>query len=224
MVISIKALVGASTVQGCPLLEKLPIELRYMIYEHVFAHCAEMVLPHPLMLVSRQIQVEAITAAAPVIGPKVELWMSVNTKSVVYRLHYRFDENKLLRRFCFDRASGSASYWAYHAFGRYIFGPQFLCRMRKIGVRWQLTNTLFVIEFRPGALSPNVTLRTTDRFFDTRTRVTPNDANEMFLALAEKWRTNKSGCWEGLRKEARERMLRNEARKVEIAMEQRGLD
>lgn len=94
-----------------------------MIYDHVFADRAEMRLPHPLMLVCKQIQAEAINASTTILGPRIQLCMGVNTKSVVYWVQYRFEEDELLRYLQKARASGRPEWWGDHAFGRYFFGP-----------------------------------------------------------------------------------------------------
>lgn len=207
-------------------LEDLPLELRCMIYEHVFADCAR--LPHPLMQVSKQVQAEAIDPATGIIGPKIELLLSVNTHLIDYKLHYPVQGNVVRQYFHTGRGPGpstSARSWGFDAFGRYAFSPQLLSRMQTIRIFWELPAAHFVIVFRPGSLSPEVTLRA-DGSVDRRTRVTNEDAKKFFHDLAEKWRYDESGCslkwvegcikdlrkgWEDLRKEARERNLRSEA-------------
>lgn len=135
-VTSLKSLLEIPTVQGCPLLAKLPIDLRSMIYDHVFADRAEMRLPHPLMLVCKQIQAEPIDAATLIVGPRIQLCMGVNTKSVVHWVQYRFEEDEPLRYLQKARASGRPEWWGDHAFGRYFFGPQLSHCMRTIWIRW----------------------------------------------------------------------------------------
>lgn len=124
MVTSLKSLVEAPNVQGCPLLEKLPLELRYMIYEHIFDDCTEIRLPHPLMLVSKQVQADAIDAAARIIGPKLELRIDVLTACAYYKLQYRFGAR--------DYADGHfrpGRWGGPHVLGRCVSGSQLLPRI-----------------------------------------------------------------------------------------------
>ncbi|KAH0381704.1 hypothetical protein KCU92_g6858, partial [Aureobasidium melanogenum] len=189
MVTSLKSLVEAPNVQGCPLLEKLPLELRYMIYEHIFNDCTEIRLPHPLMLVSKQVQADATDAAARIIGPKLELRIDVLTASAYYKLQYRFGAR--------DYADGHfrpGRWGGPHVLGRCVSGSQLLPRIPVIEIHWSLTWTIFVIMFRPGSLSPEITLEGSDGSVDGRTKVKSDDAKKLFLALADKWRSNQSGC------------------------------
>lgn len=59
--------------QNSSLLTDLPLELRDMIYDQVFADDSEIVIPHPLMQTSKQLRQEVTQTAARKIGPRAKL-------------------------------------------------------------------------------------------------------------------------------------------------------
>ncbi|THZ71201.1 hypothetical protein D6C84_10303 [Aureobasidium pullulans] len=81
----------ARPVQTCTLLTVLPLEMRYMIFEHIFAEEAKPKLPHPLMQTCKQLEEEATDAAARILGTKVHFTLKLNnTRRTSWSIRHTF--------------------------------------------------------------------------------------------------------------------------------------
>lgn len=203
-------------------LEKLPPELRYMIYSHLLTDRQEQRLFHPLVHVSKQISVDFGDTITRLLGEKSQLTVEITNRTVYFELGFHIPKDGEVR--FYDAVTGSDSEFGFHTgwnvFRKSEVGRQMLARTTRVKIRWPFLTATFWIVFEPGA-APDVEVESRCRLdVDTRTRVTSKAAETMLSRIAEDWGSNKeadSAVWtDAFIKDLRRRwkVLRNEAREA----------
>lgn len=230
MTMSLRSQPTELEVQTPSALEKLPPELRYMVYSHLLNDRKEQKLQHPLLRVSKQMAADFTETITRLLEFRAILTVQITNSSVSFQLGFNVARSGEIR--FHDVLTGSCKGRSFHtgwnSFHRSGIGRHMLSRTMRVVIRWPFLNTEFWIIFEPGS-APDIDLESRCRLaIDARTRVTSKNAENMLMVAAEKWRADESACsavwtdvyikdlrrgWQVLRREA------NEARKREALRE-----
>jgi hypothetical protein len=232
MAISLRSQPSAPPVRTpCP-LEKLPPELRYMIYSYVLTDRVERKLQHPLLQVSKQVSADFAETITRLLGPRAQLTVQITNSSISFQLGFNVPRGGETR--FHDVLTGSFIGRSFHtgwnSFRTFRIGRQMLSRTMRVIIRWPFLNTTFWIMFEPGC-APAIDLESKCRLaIDARTRVSSKNAENMLMVAAEKWRADEFACsavwtdifikdlrrkWQVLRWEANDARRREALREAE---------
>ncbi|THX84912.1 hypothetical protein D6D05_03068 [Aureobasidium pullulans] len=181
-------------VQTCTLLTGLPLEMRYMIFEHIFAEEAKPKLLRPLMQTCKQLEEEATDAAARILGPKVHFYLELkNTRrtSWIIRHSFRFHQpgrNEARASPLFTLRRGRTQ---WRVFRQSSIGKQMMARTKQISIHWLTPSAGFIIDFRADS-PPEIAVYKHWKKPDLRSHVSVDEAYRMMDATAIRWSTRKA--------------------------------
>ncbi|THV84576.1 hypothetical protein D6D29_03038 [Aureobasidium pullulans] len=190
------ATVLARPVQTCTLLTGLPLEMRYMIFEHIFAEEAKPKLLRPLMQTCKQLEEEATDAAARILGPKVHFYLELkNTRrtswSIRHTFRFRQPERKEARASPLFTLGRARTQW--RVFRQSSIGKQMMARTKQISIHWLTPSAGFIIDFRVDS-PPKIAVYKHWKKPDLRSHVSVDEAYQMMDATAIRWSTRKADC------------------------------
>ncbi|KEQ86346.1 hypothetical protein M438DRAFT_353484 [Aureobasidium pullulans EXF-150] len=186
----------ARPVQTCTLLTVLPLEMRYMIFEHIFAEEAKPKLPHPLMQTCKQLEEEATDAAARILGTKVHFTLKLNNTrrtswSIRHTFRFRQPEKKEARASPLFTLGRGRTQW--RVFRQSSIGKQMMARTKQISIHWLTPSAGFIIDFRVDS-PPEIAVYKHWKKPDLRSHVSVDEAYRMMDATAIRWSTRKADC------------------------------
>lgn len=190
------ATVLARPVQTCTLLTGLPLEMRYMIFDHIFAEEAEPKLLRPLMQTCKQLEEEATDAAARILGPKVHFYLELkNTRRTSWSIRHSFrfhqpDRNEARASPLFTLRRGRTQ---WRVFRQSSIGKQMMAWTKQISIHWLTPSAGFIIDFRVDS-PPEIAVYKHWKKPDLRSHVSVDEAYQMMDATAIRWSTRKADC------------------------------
>jgi hypothetical protein len=137
MAISLRSQPSASLVRTPSPLEKLPPELRYMIYSYVLTDRVERKLQHPLLQVSKQVEADFAETITRLLGPRAQLTAQINNSSISFQLGFNVPRGGKMK--FHDVLTGSFIGRSFHtkwnSFRKSEIGRQMLSRTMRVVIR-----------------------------------------------------------------------------------------